>query len=201
MSENKEVVRAFPWHDSASYALYLKQTWAFVRHSCALIGGCGTRLNDQPTIQRRFFHHVVEELGHEELAKRDIIALGYDFDELPVLSITKGFVHAQYYHVHHVSPYALFGYIVLLETLPVQNADLLPALIKCHGPKATSFLKLHVEEDVDHSDNAWKMIAMLPAETLDQIYDNFQECSDNYTAMLKQITEIYQETASNKEVA
>lgn len=188
MLQNSQAVRAFPWHDADSYALYLKQTWGFVRHSCALLGGCASRLGDTPQVQKRFFDHVVEEFGHEALAERDIKVMGYDFDQLPVLSTTKGFVHAQYYHVHHVSPFAFFGYILLLETLPVQCADLLPGLIETHGLKAVSFMKLHVEEDVDHSQSAWGIISLLPPEALQAIYDNFEEASDNYCAMLNDIT-------------
>lgn len=188
MLDVRRRIEAFPWRDQGAYALYMKQTEYFTGHSPLILDLIARKFPPGHVMYNRFKAHTAEETGHDSLATRDVRNLGYDPDDLPVLSITKSFIHAQYHWLETVSPYSPFGWILLLETCAAEIAPrILPGMIDEHGLRCTKFLRLHATEDPDHIDQAWQMVTALPSATLQQIWENYRQSVDNYLMIFDDI--------------
>lgn len=166
----------------------MKQTEYFTSHSPIILSLVAERFPRGHIMHERFSAHTREETGHDNLATRDVRSLGYDPDDMPVLSITKSFIHAQYHWLETVSPYSLFGWILLLESCAADIAPgVLPTLIAEHGEEGTKFLRLHAALDPYHTEEAWRTIAELPSDTLFQIWENYRQSVDNYLMIFDDI--------------
>ncbi len=139
-------------------------------------------------MHERFKAHTIEEAGHDLLAVRDVKNLGYNPEQLPVLSITRGFIQAQYYWLESVSPYSIFGWILLLETCAAEIAPgIVEKLDAVHGKHCCGFLRLHAYEDQDHVAKAWVMLEQCSSEELQCIWDNYRQSADNYLMIFEDI--------------
>ena len=188
MLEARRRIEAFPWRDQGAYALYMKQTEYFTSHSPTILNLVAQRFPPGHIMHERFSAHTREETGHDSLATRDVRNLGYDPEELPVLSITKSFIHAQYHWLETVSPYSLFGWILLLESCAAEIAPgILPDLIDEYGNDGTKFLRLHAALDPYHTDEAWETIEQLSEEEFGQIWENYRQSVDNYLMIFDDI--------------
>ena len=181
----------FCWENKTLYANYLAQTYYFVSHSTRLLATSAGRMdNDHEQLFRRFTKHITEEQSHERLAERDLRTLGYEPKDFKELGITKAFYQSQYFLIEHVTPYALLGYILMLETLGVKGcAHAYQRVEKTFGARAGSFLKVHAEEDPSHVEKAFQAINSLSASTQEIIWDSFEQTHQNYSTLLNRISE------------
>ena len=156
------------------YTQWLAQTYYFVRHSTRLLN-----LSAALTpFELQFFHlraneHAHEEKSHEKLLEMDLKQLGYSissFDEFPV---TQCLYQSQYYAIQHTHPLSFLGYVALLETLPLKiGKQLLTEIEPIYGHKASSFLRVHSQEDEDHMESLLKVFEQLPSNILSTIQNN-----------------------------
>jgi len=65
-----------------------------------------------------------------------------------------------------------------------------------HGPGAMSFLKLHIEEDDDHLDSAFKIVDSLPIKIQEEVIVNMLDSCKLYSSMLKSL----KDSVINKEL-
>lgn len=179
----------FPWDSAAHYATWSAQTFYIVRQSTRLfaIAACRTPLTDN-AVHDRLLSHMREEKGHENLSNRDIKILGMNLKDIPELSTTKCVYQTQYYWAEHVSPYAFFGYLLALESLAIHaGPDVHKRVCAAHGAKASSFLKVHTEEDIGHVKEVIEWIEKMPEAEQKIIYDNYVHSLENYKHMVADI--------------
>lgn len=191
---SREVARAlqrFPWENKRAYGQWLAQTYFYVRHSTRLLAAAAARFsldNRGNAFHVRFGAHIGEEKSHEKLALYDLKQLGSSIDAFSELSSTRMFYETQYYKINYVDPFALYGYILMLEaTGPLCGSQLVERVTRAHGPKSATFLKLHVEEDVDHAQRALEMVGELDPATHDIVQQNLHQSAKAYCLMLSEI--------------
>lgn len=189
MIKTSQAVEEFPWNNIDKYSLWLAQTYYMVCHSTRLVALAGAlvELTDQ-TMHLRFLEHAREEKGHEKLCLNDLKNLEQSLSELPELETTKSLYRNQYYLIEKKSPLALFGYILFLECLSINAGKVIYSNTKkIFGEKASSFLRVHSQEDESHVETAMLMLKELPARELTYIIENLTTTGELYRLMLYQI--------------
>lgn len=184
------VLRATPWQDKIVYGAFLAQTYHYVSHSTRLLALAASRFaaSDEP-VHRRFIRHATEELSHETLALRDLKNLGLSLERCPEFPSTRAFYQTQYYLIEHVSPWRFWGYILMLEGLAVTAGPwLLDELTRHHGENASSFVKVHVAQDVGHLAKAEKALRAVPDHERPGVLVQIGDSRFHYSAMLEQCT-------------
>jgi hypothetical protein len=166
--------RTFPWEDRFAYAEYLAQTYHYVCHSTRLLAASAALLGvDREKLHQRFLKHAAEERSHHLLASRDLTKLGFSLDDFPELPSTQAFYEPQYYRIEHVSPLAMFGYILALEGSAVEyGPSAYQAVCAAHGESPTAFLRVHAGEDPGHLETAFTMIRELSPDEQQLVYRN-----------------------------
>ena len=179
---------SFPWEDPKSYAVYLAQTYYYVRHSCRLLAfSAGLSEFSSQGYFGRSIAHIKEEVGHENLAKADISNLGFNLENFYELGVTRALYESQYYKTQQQHPSALLGYIIALEGCAVNSVPLVFKRIeKSHSPKSMAFLKLHSDEDPDHLEKAFQQYEKLSFENKKFVEDNFVQTCQLFSMMLSQ---------------
>jgi pyrroloquinoline quinone (PQQ) biosynthesis protein C len=118
----------------------------------------------------------------------DLAQLGIAQDALRELNSTRMFYETQYYKIEHVDPYAVYGYILMLEaTGPVCGDAIVERVTRAFGPRCATFLKLHAAEDVDHVQRALDMVAQLDECTHETVLQNLHQSAQAYRLMLGEI--------------
>ncbi len=186
-----EAVDRFPWAERRAYADWLAQTYFYVRHSTRLLAAAAARFSHDArdtALHYRFATHMAEEKKHELLCVHDLSAIGETLDSLPERHSTRMFYEPQYYKIEHQAPIALFGYILPLEAIgPLHGMRVLDPIIRSHGEKAASFLKLHAAEDVEHLDKALLMLDGIGAAERRLVQENMRQTTYAYVAILHDI--------------
>lgn len=175
-----------PWESKEFYSMWLSQTYHYVNHSTRLILMAGAHFDhSKDAFHRRFIDYCREERNHEKLAVNDIKGLGLSLADLPELTSTKCFYQSQYYWIQNKSAVSFFGYILALEGIAVTyGSKFFERAIAAHGPKAVSFLKVHVNEDVEHVAMAFEHLKDINQTELIQIQENMVQSMETYKTML-----------------
>jgi hypothetical protein len=110
----------------------------------------------QRKMVKAFYRHATAEIGHDDLARNDMAALGIDVTGLDAEFPPSGAValNAFAYHViEKVDPVAYLGYLFFLEYLPVTFGAEYQAVLDRVGipTEARSFLSDHATFDVAHT--------------------------------------------------
>lgn len=175
----------FPWENKAAYAMWLSQTWYFVKQSTRLLALAAAHCElSEVDLHRRFLSHLKEETGHEILAEQDLKYLGYKPTEMVELNVTKAFYQTQYYYLYQFGSYHLMGWICFLEGIASRFAGVATKRASIHGAQAVRFLKLHGEEDVEHINSAFKVIDQFNPQQSEYILNSFLESAERYHSML-----------------
>lgn len=176
----------FPWEDASSYAVYLSQTYYYVRHSCRLLAfSAGLAEFSSQGYFGRSIAHIKEEVGHENLAKADISNLGFNLENMNELGVTRALYETQYYKTQQQHPTALLGYIIALEGCAVHSVpQVFKRIEKSHSQKSMAFLKLHSDEDPDHLEKAFQQYEKLSSENKKFVEDNFVQTCQLFSLML-----------------
>jgi hypothetical protein len=183
------VTGIFPADDREAYAWWLSQTFYFVCHSTRLLALAASRFEvSSEDLHRRFLDHTREERAHDTMALRDLKNLGYEIEAFPELPETQAFYQTQYYWIQHRDPRAFFGYILCLEAFAIGGAKrIYEAARDAFGDKSTVFLKVHVQEDVGHSDLALKQLENLTLEQKQMIVENLRLSCHLYAQIYRRI--------------
>ncbi|HEY4012269.1 MAG TPA: iron-containing redox enzyme family protein [Polyangiaceae bacterium] len=184
-------IDGFPWTDRAAYADWLAQTYYYVSHSTRLLASAAARFGLDAAgnaLHNRFAAHMSEEKKHELLALHDIKHLGYSLDRLPERPAARMFYEPQYFKIEHESPMALFGYILPLEAAgPLLGRGVMANVTQAFGSSAATFLKVHVNEDVDHLEKAFQMLESASSADRSFIERNMRQTTFAYRTMLQDI--------------
>jgi hypothetical protein len=191
-------VSDFPWSERRAYGDWLAQTYCYVHHSTRLLACAAGRfpINERgDSLHQRFARHMIEEKKHEKLCIQDLKALGWSVAEFPKRHATRMLYEPQYFKIEHHDPTALFGYILLVEALGAvgEGRSLLDTLRNAHGEGCMSFVRLHVEQDPGHLENA-AIVDGCDHEQLWLIEQNVWQTAHAYAALLREIREAPAET-------
>jgi hypothetical protein len=186
MEKTRDIILGFPWESREAYAMWLVQTFHMVNHSTRLVALAGGLTSlDQNDLHARFVDHSKEERGHQLIAINDLKGLGYTVKDFPCLYQSASMYQVQYYWIQHRGPSSFFGYTLALECLAgAFGPELYRRTSKAHGEKAAVFLKVHSEDDIEHTEKAFKMLSALPESHQGQIQENLELSANLYRAML-----------------
>jgi hypothetical protein len=185
-----DLIREFPWQDRGIYGQFLAQTYYYTSHTTRLLGLCASRIGiEREKLHHRFLRHAAEERSHHLLAERDVRSLGLRLGEMPELPATAALYETQYYRVEHICPTSIFGYILALEGLSVIHGPHIHEVVeRCHGD-ASSFVKLHAEDDPAHLDAAFDAVSAFTEAEVKLIERNLVFACGMYRSFLRTIVE------------
>lgn len=186
MAKTKEYMLGYPWEDPKAYAMWLAQTYYMVSHSTRLVAlaGAYVKLGNE-SLHARFVDHSREERGHQAVCISDIQALGYQLNDFPKTFQAQAMYQIQYYWIQHQGAASFFGYTLSLECLAEKfGPELASRVLKAHGPKASKFLKLHSEDDQEHTQEAYRHLKNLSVEEAVVATENLILSAEIYRSML-----------------
>lgn len=176
------------WKNSNFYSDWLAQSYYFVTHSLRLLGHTISHSEKSSDLFiRRSANHMLEEFGHEVMAKNDLERMGFSLDSFTELCATKMFYRSQYYGIEKVNSRYLLGYILFLEGIAVIHGKKAYEQVSEAFPKSAVFLKVHAEEDVDHLDKAFKEISVLNEKDILAINESLEMAAIGYKAIISEI--------------
>lgn len=174
----------YPWEKPEFYAAWLSQTYYYTSRSSRLLLMASARCDmNQSILHRRFSTHATEEKGHEILAQRDLADMGYDAKTLPEFSVTTSFYATQFYKIQNECSENFMGWIFPLEGIAVEHCGQIRDRLRAAG-LPTRFLDVHVDEDVDHVESAFKAVKNLTPEQEKGLLTNMDLTKDMYLMML-----------------
>lgn len=178
--------------DAKTYGNWLSQTYYYVCHSTRLLAHAAARFTvahyDKEHIQ--MIEHAKAERMHERIAIHDLNQIGHKIEDFPELAQTKSLYLSIYSLIDRENPMSMFGYILILETLSLaKGLDIYKAALENFGPKASTYLKLHTEDDVEHLKSYEKILKEANAKDRQDIKDAIEITAHNYRGMLSGIQE------------
>lgn len=183
-----EGLLSFPWEDKEAYCRWSAQTFYMVQHTTRFLCLTGSKFSlENQKLHQFCLNHLKEETNHELLAKRDLETLGYSLDRLPPSPETEFMIQSQYYWINQ-TPFAHFGFFWVLEQLSVTcGKQMIERVRKAHGPKCTTFLDLHANEDIEHVKTIFEKVNSFPESELPALINNIRQTGFAYSQMLKTI--------------
>ncbi|MFC6924314.1 iron-containing redox enzyme family protein [Microbulbifer taiwanensis] len=181
----EEFLSGLPWESSNFYEAWLAQTYYYTSHSTRLLEFCGFYTKDKGAAER-YREHREEEHGHERIALSDLKRLGGDIALHGEHLSTRKFYWQQYEIIRHQGDRPFLGYVLMLELLARDyGPGIFEEVSAAHGDRCANFLKIHIEEDIDHVESAAQLLQSFSAEEQAAVVDNFNWSLDCYRAILK----------------
>ncbi|MBX2986969.1 MAG: iron-containing redox enzyme family protein [Bdellovibrionaceae bacterium] len=189
-----------PWEDPRFYAQWCGQFFYFVAHATRLLAASAARLDlTNDPLHIRFLDHCQEEKHHEQLFLNDLKALGYRIEDLPEFPMTAQLYQSQYYLIDYKDPIALFGSIFYLEGMSLTSGpEVYERVKKAHGDAATTFLRVHVSEDMDHIEKAKAALRQLSDRQLEIVEWSLKQTASIYEAIMKETLATYHRLENKK---
>lgn len=183
--ERLGVITEYPWHEPAFYAAWLTQSYYYSRQvtRILLMASAHSPLENN-LMHKRFDVHAGEERGHEALAERDVKDLGFDVKKIGEFPVTTGFYSTQYHIIQHISPEALFGWILPLEGIAIHYGKAVAEKAAKKPGTPSRFFNVHVDEDPDHVESAFSVVKNFPPEAQEQVVRNMEFTVDMYIRIL-----------------
>jgi len=180
-------IRKFPFQDKGAYSEFLAQTHHYVAHTTRLLGLVGSRIGpEREKLHMRFMKHAGEEKSHHLLAAHDLAELGGSLESHPSLPATNALQECQYYRVLYQAPTAIFGHIIALEGVAVTHGRwVYETVSSVHGKSASTFVKLHVEDDPEHMEATFAAVATLTEAERALIRENYVHTCAVYAWLLE----------------
>lgn len=178
----------------SQYCAILKEIYFHTRENPQIQALATVRFRgDQRQNVKRFFQHATSEIGHDQLALNDLVALGQDVAQLPSLNpapATAALTAFGYYQSWHLNPVGYLGYLFFLEFMPTSAGERYATELARAGvpSEAMSFLMEHAHVDVAHNRLMEKYINSLiwREEELESVKYAVRVTGDLYAAMLDQ---------------
>lgn len=189
MDQIGPILLGFPWEDREHFAMWLAQTFHMVNHSTRLVALAGAHAPlDRNDLHARFVDHAKEERGHQLIAISDIKALGYKLEDFPCLYQSAAMFQIQYYWIQHRNPVSFFGYTLALECMAKEFGEAVyRRAFASHGTHACKFLKVHAQDDIEHTEKAFEQLAKLKSEEIQLVVQNLELSTRLYRGMLVEI--------------
>ena len=186
MAKSKKILLEFPWTDPVAYGMWLSQTYYMVSHSTRLVAMAGAYVQiGKESLHARFVDHSKEERGHQLVCISDIKALGFELENFPKTLQSQAMYQIQYYWIQHRGAASFFGYALALECLAEHfGPQVAKTVLDAHGTNASKFLKLHSEDDQEHTAEAYKHLKNLTVDEERAVVENFILSSEIYRSML-----------------
>lgn len=196
----KKTIDTLPWEDREFYALWLSQTYYYVRNATRVLAKAAYRCtHEEEDLHKKMIQGIIEEKNHEIMAVNDLKAIGCSIEEFPEFPSTMAYHQTLLAQIDYHGPYALLGYFVALEGLGAIGSDeTYDLLVKKYGKEAAQFLRVHGRVDKHHFDNGLKYIESLPAEKKEIIRNAVEVSSQLYNKMLLEVRDRYPEFKSMK---
>lgn len=193
IQKTSQLMELVNWKDPHAYGEFLAQTYYYVCHSTELLKFCAARVDQkrEQDLYQHLMNHIQEENHHERLCINDLKRLNLKITDFPESEATKTLYQIQYYSIEHQHVLSFFGYILFLETLAITYGKEINHMVSAHYPKSpNTFLKLHAEEDIDHSDQMQKMIKTLSKDAQEHIYHNLKQSAYLYRQVLEGVLQV-----------
>ena len=176
------------WESPTHYAAWLRQTVGLVRHTTRFICLAAAKTDiDDRAAHYMWIEHLRGELNHDLVAIRDLKAMGYEPDRIPLFTSTQKMIDAQYDWINSGHPVALNGYALLLEGLACLIAPrVLERLQKVRNKNQVTFLSLHAKVDQDHYPDGLAFLNTLSKAQLEPVQKNLLQAEALYAAILKE---------------
>lgn len=186
-----KIRKNFPWTVKDAYLGWLVQTYEYALNSTRILAMTGGKMPaDKTPFANRFITHAAEEKGHERLLENDVRSFGLDIRKLPVITEAKAFHQSLYYWFGFGNPVGMFGWVLALEGFAVRNVpEMYEVCLKQFGPKATTFLKVHAQEDEDHLRKAFDSISHFTPEENGLVASTLVQYAELYGMILTKIAE------------
>jgi hypothetical protein len=172
----------------------LAQTYYFTSHSTRIMALCAAHCDvTRDSLHEFFLRHMIEEMGHHKLAKKDLGQLGFKIENFAELNSTRWLYQPQYYWASF-NPIVFYGYGLALEMISLEFGPPLASALEKSGLKS-SFVKIHVQEDVQHIDRCIHLLnTMASPEEMHKVKENFEQTVAAYFAMVQEVAELAQST-------
>jgi hypothetical protein len=156
------------FNNRENFIHYLLFYHAIMTASGPLLKAATARL-PKGVVRAYYIHHYEEEYRHakwlaEDLASADVVIPRVNWRAASLAG-------TQYYLINHVSPIALLGYMIALESRPMPLKGV-AALERCYGEALCRTLRFHAAHDVDHSADLFRIVGQLTANNLKLVTDN-----------------------------
>ena len=141
----------------AHYGAILREIYHYSKEDPQIQALAAVHLRgDDRELVRMFLKHAVSEVGHDQMALRDLAALGENISGIPdsnPLPATIAFTAYPFYQISYRNPIGYLGYLYFLEFMPTQAGAGYQAALKHAGipDEAMSFLNEHMTVDVAHN--------------------------------------------------
>ena len=162
------------------YIAYLKETYHLVRHTPQMLTLAAEKVGHSDPWLRDFFKEFAhEEKGHDLLCVNDIRGLGEEPEKIlseKPLGGSWAMTTQNYYHGTLGNPISIIGYAIATEGLGSEFAKSVAELLETKygfGRDATSFLRLHGYEDIEHVElarTAWERYSPNPSHYSDMLH-------------------------------
>lgn len=182
-------LKNFPWDDPRCYANWLAQSYYLVLHTTTFLSLVAAKFGaDNLERHRDVLKHLREEFGHEDLALRDLKALGFGITDFPELMETSLLYQSQYYWLERKGPVAHVGYSLMLEGLAVREGkQLLANIDRLHGKDTSSFIRVHAMDDVGHFAEGMRRLNSASPDGIAQALRNLEQSRHLYASILQAI--------------
>jgi pyrroloquinoline quinone (PQQ) biosynthesis protein C len=179
------------------YVRYLLNVYNYAQHSPVVIAMAASRcMASTPEPGRYLLRHAAEEIGHEQWALSDLLALGISEGTVkqsrptPSCAAMIGF---EYYIAGMENPLGLFGWLYALESLGGAVGTLISEKLRDNLPAGESgvyFLRGHGEADHDHAADLEEQITrnISKSEDLDDILYVAEVSSVLYMRLVEEST-------------
>lgn len=187
-SKMDKAIEHFPWENRDAYLSWLRQTYEYAKNSTRILAlTAGFLTNTQ--YSNRFLQHTAEEKGHEKLLENDTKHLSSSLAQLKAFPEAKAFHQSLYYSMLYDDPMAVFGWVIMLEGVACRKGGYIyDRVVKAHGPKGASFLKVHATEDIKHIESALATLATITESERLVVIEAMEMYADLYCLVLNRVT-------------
>ncbi len=181
-----DAVQNVDFKDEEVYKMWLAQTYYQTKYSEAAlvhIGNCSS----SGEIRDRWHQHAKEESGHENLALKDLKALGGNIEDYPELMENKAIYRCQWFNADQLRPESCFGWILALEGVAASMPkEYVQELCDHYGNGAMSFVRVHTLVDEVHLASAFETVSLV--ENQEDIIENMNDATYFYCQMLEKVS-------------
>lgn len=181
----------FPWENQEAYISWMAQTYDYALATTRILALTGAHFPmHQTALATRFIQHATEERGHDKLLVNDAKALGVDLSTFRLLPESEAFHKSVYYWIYQRQTSVIMGWVLLLEGFAVKNGPKIHERCeKAYGRKATSFTRVHTQEDPDHVDKAFDALDGFTPEEMERVAHGLDLYAKLYANIYTSITE------------
>lgn len=182
-------LESLDWQDPACYALWLSQTYFYVRHATRVLSKAAWRCGfEDEDLHKKMLNGINEEKNHEVMCTSDLEHVGYGLEDFSELTTTSAYYQTLYSMIDTHGPFALLGYFVSLEGLgAIGFHNVFANLARKYGKEGVQFVEVHAHLDEGHFAQGLEHILSLPKEKRDLVEEVTVIASQHYINFLKGI--------------